>query len=74
MSYVVTFYTKAVTPVQEFYSTKKQALIAMSEDVKEQQKAYKNSGFKKVGSLKEGRISFEHPYYGVDYMVKVEKQ
>ena len=35
MSYVVTFYTKATIPVQEFYKTKKEAIRIVSEEVKD---------------------------------------
>ena len=74
MSYTLTFYTGAVTPTQEFYLTKKEATTAMHEAVEEEKKTYnKNSGFKKVGTLVSGRISFDHPYYGTDFVVKLEK-
>lgn len=73
MSYVVTFYTRAIQPIQEFYSTKKQALEAMREDLQYARQDYKGSGYKQKGSVRSGRVTFEHPYYGVDYMVKIEK-
>lgn len=73
MSYVVIFYTKAVTPIQEFYRTKAEAQKAISEDVKMVQIDYKGTGYKKVGSIKSGRISFVHPCYGTDYLVKLEE-
>lgn len=73
MSYVVTFYNKAVTPVQEFYKTKALAMEALSDDVKSMKPMYKGSGFKQKGSVKSGRVVFEHPCYGVDYLAKIEE-
>ena len=72
MEYVVTFYTKAVQPIKERYKTKKQAQQAMSEDIKEMIKVYKETGYKKIGSVKAGFVSFEHPLYGTDYFCKIE--
>ena len=74
MSYVVTYYTRAVATVQSFHNTKKEAQKAMAEDIKEVKTSYpRNSGYKKVGSIASGRVSFEHPYYGADYVCKLEK-
>jgi len=73
MSYIITIYTNAVTPTQLFFNTKKLALEAMSEEVKDLKDSYPiKSGYKKMGSIKGGRVSFEHLYYGVDSVVKLE--
>lgn len=74
MGYVLTFFTRAVTPTQEFYKTKKEAQKAMSEDIKEAAKDYKGTGYVKKGSISGGRVSFDHPYYGTDYQVRLEAQ
>lgn len=73
MSYVVTFYNKAVTPIQEFYRTKALAMKALSDDVKSMRPVYKGSGFRQKGSIKSGRVVFEHPVCGVDYLGKIEE-
>lgn len=73
MSYVVTFYSNAVAPVREFYKTKALALKALSDDLKVVKPLYKGSGYKQKGTIRSGRVSFEHPCFGVDYLVKVEE-
>lgn len=73
MGYVVTFYKKAATPIQEFYKTKALAMKALSEDAKYMKSIYKETGFKQKGSVKSGRVAFEHPCYGVDYLAKIEE-
>jgi adenylate cyclase class IV len=72
MSYVVTFYGKCSVPCQQFYKTKREALKRVREDVKSMVNIYKNTGYKKKGSLKKCRIYFEHERHGVDYMWIVE--
>lgn len=74
MSYSVTFYTRAVTPIQEFFATKGAANAAMTAAVKEEAANYpKKSGYRKAGSIAAGRVTFEHPYYGVDFVARLEK-
>lgn len=72
MSYVVTYYTKATQPLQSFHHTKAQAEAAMTQDIKAVKPTYRGSGYKQKGSVRSGRVTFEHPYYGVDYLVKIE--
>jgi hypothetical protein len=71
--YFLTEYTRAVTPTQSWFKTKALALKEMSDCIKEAKIDYVKSGFKKVGTIKDERVTFEHPYYGVDYLVKIEE-
>lgn len=73
MSYVVTHYTRAVCPVQTFHKTKAEAVCFASEELKGVKPIYKGSGFKQKGSILSGRVVFEHPYFGVDCLIKIEK-
>lgn len=73
MSYTGTFYTRAVTPIKQFCKTKREAHRLMSDDVKSMKSTYKGSGFIKRGSVRSGLVSFIHPFYGVDYYVKLDK-
>lgn len=72
MSYVITCYTNAVTPRQEFYPTKKEAAKVMAELVKDCAKGYRGSGYRKVGSVKGGRVSFTHQVFGVDTLITLK--
>lgn len=74
MSYIVTYYTKAVTPSCSYHKTKLSAIKEASEEIKQAKKDYyKGSGYKQTGSLESGIIMFKHPIFGADFMVKIEK-
>lgn len=70
--YTLTVYTSKVYADQYFYQTKKQALKAMSQIVNNVKSEFTNQDYKKIGSLKSGRIQFEHERYGVDFLVILE--
>lgn len=71
--YFLTEYTRAVSPIQTWFKTRSLAVRELSNCVKHAKLDYAKSGFKKVGTIKSGRVSFEHPCYGVDYLVKIEE-
>lgn len=70
--YTLTVHTSKVSADQYFYQTKKQALKAMSQIVNNVKNEFTGAGYKKVGSLKSGRLQFEHERYGVDFLVILE--
>lgn len=73
MSYVITIYQNGVTPSQEFISTKAEAVTLFSEIIKDYTKVYtKGSGYKKRGSVRSGRVKFEHPAFGVDTLITLQ--
>ena len=73
MSYVITVYQNGVTPSQEFTRTKAEAVTLFREIVKDCAKVYtKGSGYIKVGTVRSGRIKFEHPAFGVDTSITIQ--
>ena len=73
MSYVITIYQNGVTPSQEFTSTKAEAVTLFREIIKDCAKVYtKGSGYKKVGTVRSGRVKFEHPAFGVDTLITLQ--
>ena len=73
MSYVITVYQNGVTPSQEFTSTKAEAVALFREIIKDCAKVYtKGSGYKKIGTVRSGRIQFEHPAFGVDTLITLQ--
>ena len=73
MSYVITIYQNGVTPSQEFTSTKAEAVALFREIIKDCAKVYtKGSGYKKVGTVRSGRVKFEHPAFGVDTLITLQ--
>ena len=73
MSYVITIYQNGVTPSQEFTSTKAEAVALFGKIVKDCSKVYtKGSGYKKMGSVRSGRVKFEHPAFGVDTLITMQ--
>lgn len=73
MSYVITVYQNGVTPSQEFTSTKAEAVNLFREIIKDYTKVYtKGSGYKKMGSVRSGRVKFEHPAFGVDTLITMQ--
>lgn len=73
MSYVITVYQNGVTPSQEFTRTKAEAVTLFSKMVKDYTKVYtKGSGYKKMGSVRSGRVKFEHPVFGVDTLITMQ--
>ena len=73
MSYVITVYQNGVTPIQEFTNTKAEAVALFREIVEDCAKVYtKGSGYKKVGTVRSGRIKFEHPAFGVDTLITMQ--
>ena len=70
MSYVITVYQNGVTPTQGFTRTKAEAITLFREIVKDCAKVYtKGSGYKKMGTVRSGRVKFEHPVFGVDTLI-----
>ena len=73
MSYVITVYQNGVTPSQGFARTKAEAVALFRETVKDCAKVYtKGSGYKKVGTVRSGRIKFEHTAFGVDTLITMQ--
>ena len=73
MSYVITLYQNGVTPSQEFTRTKAEAITLFGKIVKDCAKVYtKGSGYIKVGSVRSGRVKFEHPAFGVDTLITMQ--
>ena len=73
MSYVITVYQNGVTPSQEFTRTKAEAVALFRETVKDCAKVYtKGIGYKKIGSVRSGRVKFEHPVFGVDTLITIQ--
>ena len=73
MSYVITVYQNGVNPSQEFTSTKAEAVTLFCEIVKDCAKVYtKGSGYTKVGTVRSGRVKFEHPAFGVDTLITMQ--
>lgn len=73
MSYIITVYQNGVTPTQALANTKAEAVTLFREIVKDCAKVYtKGSGYKKVGTVRSGRIKFEHPAFGVDTLITIQ--
>ena len=73
MSYVITVYQNGVSPAQEFTHTKAEAVALFGNIVKDCSKVYtKGSGYKKVGTVRSGRVKFEHPAFGVDTLITIQ--
>lgn len=73
MSYVITIYQNGVTPSQEFTSTKAEAVALFGKIVKDCSKVYtKGIGYKKIGTVRSGRVKFEHPAFGVDTLITLQ--
>lgn len=73
MSYVITIYQNGVSPAQEFTRTKAEAVALFSKIVKDCAKVYtKGSGYKKMGTVRSGRVKFEHPAFGVDTLITLQ--
>ena len=73
MSYVITVYQNGVSPAQEFTHTKAEAVALFREIIKDRAKVYTNgSGYKKRGSVRSGRVKFEHPAFGVDTLITLQ--
>lgn len=73
MSYVITIYQNGVTPSQEFARTKVEAVTLFREIIKDCAKVYtKGSGYKKMGTMRSGRVKFEHPAFGVDTLITLQ--
>ena len=73
MSYVITVYQYGVSPAQEFTRTKAEAVALFREIIKDCAKVYtKGSGYKKVGTVRSGRVKFEHPAFGVDTLITMQ--
>ena len=73
MSYVITVYQNGVTPVQEYTRTKAEAVALFREIIKDCAKVYtKGSGYRKEGTVRSGRIQFEHQVFGVDTLITLQ--
>ena len=73
MSYVITVYQNGVTPSQGFARTKAEAVALFREIIKDYTKVYtKGSGYIKFGSMRSGRVKFEHPAFGVDTLITIQ--
>lgn len=73
MSYVITVYQNGVTPMQEYTRTKVEAVTLFREIIKDCAKVYtKGSGYRKEGTVRSGRIQFEHPAFGVDTLITLQ--
>lgn len=73
MSYVITIYQNGVTPSREFTHTKAEAITLFREIIKDCAKVYtKGSGYKKQGTVRSGRVVFEHPAFGVDTLITLQ--
>ena len=73
MSYVITVYQNGVTPLQGFARTKAEAVALFREIIKDCAKVYtKGSGYKKMGTMRSGRVKFEHPAFGVDTLITMQ--
>ena len=73
MSYVITVYQNGVTPVQEYTRTKAEAVALFREIIKDCAKVYtKGSGYRKEGTVRSGRIKFEHQVFGVDTLITLQ--
>lgn len=73
MSYVITIYQNGVKEAQEFISTKAEAVALFREVIKDCTKVYtKGSGYKKMGTVRSGRVKFEHPAFGVDTLITLQ--
>ena len=73
MSYVITVYQNGITPVQEYTRTKAEAVAIFREIIKDCTKVYtKGSGYKKLGTMRSGRVKFEHPAFGVDTLITMQ--
>ena len=73
MSYVITVYQNGVTPSQGFARTKVEAITLFREIINDCAKVYtKGSGYKKMGTVRSGRVKFEHPAFGVDTLITLQ--
>ena len=73
MKTTLTVSVRACSPYVAHFATKRDAIEAMRQEVAAMTHYYKKRGYKQKGTVKSGWVQFDHPAFGCDCWIKVEK-